>query len=163
MSVWAPSNLFLARLSILVISVGACPTWCLLVYPLKVAFVSNVLIISAAFLSLAASRAVAVVVRFNLLLVYLLSFLCSPVMLFLIFFDNFPWLLLYVGMSFSIFFYSKVYPIWFVPSAQRAIFTVLLQVIEFILDGWTVAAFGISFRICSRNGFNGPLAVHVPK
>ena len=166
MSVWAPSNLCFARVSIFVVSVWTIPTWCLLVCPLNVLCVSNVLIISAAFLSLAASRAVAVVVKLSLLLAYLLSFLCSPVILFLIFLESFPWLLLWagwIGMSFSIFFYRRVWPIELVPSAHRAIFTVLLQVTEFILDDYTVAAFGISFKICSRNGFSGPLAVHVPK
>ena len=48
-------------------------------------------------------------------------------------------------------------------SVHTPMLTVLLQAAEFMFVELTVAAFGISFKICSRKGLRGPLAVQVPR
>ena len=57
----------------------------------------------------------------------------------------------------------KLSPVDVFVSVQTPMLTVLLHAAEFIFVELTVAAFGISFKICSRKGLSGPLAVQVPK
>ena len=54
-------------------------------------------------------------------------------------------------------------PVEVLASVHTPMLTVLLQAAEFMFVVLTVAAFGISFKICSRNGLSGPLPVQVPK